>query len=286
MNDLLLKNNHDYSVSARMIDLLLQAYLWDNRDYFVYDEIYYEKIPLSGEKYKQCVAQQLREQIIWFYKFADTADAKVHIIKDFYLIYLAEVELVAGNLQNAYQLFSYALNSRTLKTANMECKKDEASVAWCLKNDTVLMVVSNMCQILACLGCKEETKALMKEYASLIQYARKNADDVYRDNPNNPYAKIKRNLYYNMNTPMTFTFHNYDEYLEIENVANNLYDKSMFNGDVTDSTFITYVEMKKVTISNNILRIAAITNLKYPHTSLDYQQVVNANKEKLQSYLS
>lgn len=285
LNDMLLQNSHNYSVRARMIDLLMQAYLRDNREYFVYDEVYYEKIPITAENYKRCLAQQLRDAIAWFYKFADEKDTKVQIVKDFYCVYLAEVELVAGNLYNAYRLFDIALKSQTLRKANADCKKDEASVAWCSKNDTIKMIVANMCQILVCLELKDEAKTLMEAYAPLLEYAQKNADDVYRDNPDNPYTKIQRNFYYNMNSPMAFTLHNYDEYLDINDVSNNLYDQCMFNGQATDSTFTTYMEMKKVTISNGVMRIAAVTNPKYSHTNLDYSEILNRNKEKLQNYL-
>lgn len=286
LNDLLLQNSHNYSVRARMIDLLMQAYLWDNRDYFVYDEVYYEKIPITAESYKRCVAQQLRDAIAWFYKFADEKDTKVQIVKDFYCVYLAEIELVAGNLFNAYRLFDIALKSQTLRKANVDCKKDEASVTWCSENDTIKMIVANMCQILVCLELKDEAKTLMKTYGSLLEYARRNADDVLRDNPDNPYAKIQRNLYYNMNTPMAFALHNYDEYLEIKDVSNNLYDQCMFNGKATDSTFTTYMEMKKVTISNGVIHIAAVTNPKYPHTCLNYLQVLDKNRDHLKDYLN
>lgn len=286
LNDLLLQNSHNYSVRARMIDLLMQAYLWDNRDYFVYDEVYYEKIPITAESYKRCVAQQLRDAIAWFYKFADGKDTKVQIVKDFYCVYLAEVELVAGNLFNAYRLFDIALKSQTLRKANVDCKKDEASVTWCSENDTIKMIVANMCQILVCLELKDEAKTLMKSYVPLLEYARKNADDVYRNNPDNPYAKIQRNLYCNINTPTAFILHNYDEYLEFKDMSNNLYDKCIFNGRSTDSTFITYTEMKKVTISNGVIHIAAVTNPKYPHTCLNYWEVLDKNRDNLKDYLN
>jgi hypothetical protein len=269
-----------------MIDLLMQAYLWDNRDYFVYDEIYYEKIPLTGENYKRCVAQQLRVQIAWFHKYADKNDTKVSIVKDFYCVYLAEVELVAGNLYNAYQLFSFALNSQTLKKAKSKCQKDEYSVAWCTESDTIAMIVTNMCQILACLGLKDELKMLMSEYAPLLQYRRNITDDVYQKNPNNSYAKLERNLYQNMHTPMAFILHNYDEYLETGNITDNLFDKCVFNGDLNDSTFTAYLETKKVTISNNVMRISAVTNPNNPHVSLDYPKILERNKESLQRHLS
>ena len=286
LNDLLLQNSHNYSVRARMIDLLMQAYLWDNRDYFVYDEVYYEKIPITAESYKRCVAQQLRDAIAWFYKFADGKDTKVQIVKDFYCVYLAEVELVAGNLFNAYRLFDIALKSQTLRKANVDCKKDEASVTWCSENDTIKMIVANMCQILVCLELKDEAKTLMKAYVPLLEYARKNADDVYRNNPDNPYAKIQHNLYCNINTPTAFILHNYDEYLEFKDMSNNLYDKCIFNGRSTDSTFITYTEMKKVTISNGVMYIYAVNNPQHSHTSLDYLQILNTNKERLNEYLN
>lgn len=286
LNDTLLQNNHIYSVRARMIDLLMQAYLWDNRDYFVYDEVYYEKIPLTRENYKLCVAQQLREQIAWFYRFADEKDPKVQIVKDFYCIYLAEVELVAGNLYNAYLLFDIALKSQTLRKANGDCKKDEFSVAWCTEADTISMIVTNMCQILSVLGLKDELKALMKEYTPLLQHRRNITDDVYQNNPNNPYAKLERNLYQNLHTPMAFFLHNYDEYLETGKMSDNLYDQCVFNGDLYDSTFITYLETKKVTISNGVIRITTVTNPKYPHNSYDYLKLVDNNKEKLLQYFS
>lgn len=286
LNDTLLQNNHNYSVRARMIDLLMQAYLWDNRDYFVYDEVYYEKIPLTRENYKLCVAQQLREQIAWFYRFADGKDPKVQIVKDFYCVYLAEVELVAGNLYNAYLLFDIALKSQTLRKTNADCKKDEFSVAWCTEADTISMIVTNMCQILSVLGLKDELKALMKEYAPLLQHRRNITDDVYQNNPNNPYAKLERNLYQNLHTPMAFFLHNYDEYLETGKMSDNLYDQCVFNGDLNDSTFITYLETKKVTISNGVIRIATVTNPKYPHNSYDYLKLVDNNKEKLLQYFS
>lgn len=284
LNDTLLQNNHNYSVRARMIDLLMQAYLWDNRDYFVYDEVYYEKILLTRENYKLCVAQHLREQIAWFYRFADEKDPKVQIVKDFYCVYLAEVELVAGNLYNAYLLFDIALKSQTLRKANADCKKDEFSVAWCTEAGTISMIVTNMCQILSVLELKDELKTLMKEYAPLLQHRRIITDDVYQKNPTNPYAKLERNLYQNLHIPMAFFLHNYDEYLETRNISDNLYDKCVFNGDLNDSTFTTYLETKKVTISNDVMRIAAVTNPKYPHNSLDHSVILNRNKEKLQNY--
>lgn len=281
----LYQDRQNYSIRARMIDLLMQAYLWDNRDYFVYDEVYYEKIPLTGEKYKRCVAQQLREQITWFFKFADEKDPKVQIVKDFYCVYLAEVELVTGNLYNAYRLFDIALKSQTLRKANADCKKDEFSVVWCTEADTISMIVTNMCQILSVLGLKDELKVLMKEYAPLLQHRRNITDDVYQNNPNNPYAKLERNLYQNLHTPMAFSLHNYDEYLETGKMSDNLYDQCMFNGNLSDSTFTTYLETKKVTFSNGVIHIAAVTNPKYPHTSLDHSEILNYNKEKLQNYL-
>lgn len=285
LSKMLYQDRQNYSIRARMIDLLMQAYLWDNRDYFVYDEVYYEKIPLTGEKYKRCVAQQLREQITWFFKFADEKDPKVQIVKDFYCVYLAEVELVTGNLYNAYRLFDIALKSQTLRKANADCKKDEFSVIWCTEADTISMIVTNMCQILSVLGLKDELKVLMKEYAPLLQHRRNITDDVYQNNPNNPYAKLERNLYQNLHTPMAFSLHNYDEYLETGKMSDNLYDQCVFNGNLSDSTFTTYLETKKVTISNGVMRIAAVTNLKYPHTSLDHSEILNRNKEKLHSYL-
>ena len=84
---------------------------------------------------------------------------------------------------------------------------------------------------------------------------------------------------------MAFTLHNYDEYLDINDVSNNLYDQCMFNGRASDSTFTTYMEAKKVTISNGVIRIAAVTNPKYPHTSLDHLDILNRNKEELQNGL-
>lgn len=48
-------DNAIYSVRARMMDLLLQAYLWDDRLSF--------ELPLPIENYKRCVAQIVREQI-------------------------------------------------------------------------------------------------------------------------------------------------------------------------------------------------------------------------------
>ena len=285
LNDLLLQNNHNYSARARMIDLLMQAYLWDNRDYFVYDEVYYEQIPITREEYKRCVAQQLRVQIGWFYKFADAKDPKVQILKDFYYAYLAEVEMVAGNLCNAYQLFDIALSSKTLNKASDKCQKDEASVVWCTESDTISMVVANMCQILACLGLKDELKTVVTKYAPLIQNRRNIAENVLRDHPDSAYAKLQRNLYQNLHTPMAFFVHNYDEYLDNDVLSNNLYDQCMFNGDATDSTFTTYLEMKKVTISNDVMRIAAVANPQYPHACLVYQQIISRNKEKLCHYL-
>ena len=98
LNDMLLQNSHNYSVRARMIDLLMQAYLWDNRDYFVYDEVYYEKIPITVENYKRCLAQQLRDAIAWFYKFADEKDVcDTHFIR--------AVVLEEGTLQHMRLLF-------------------------------------------------------------------------------------------------------------------------------------------------------------------------------------
>lgn len=269
LNDMLLQNTYNYSVRARIIDLLMQAYLWDNREYFIYDEVYYEKIPITAENYKRCLAQSLREAIVWFYKFADEKDAKVQIVKDFYCVYLAEIELVAGNLYNAYRLFDIALKSKMLHT----------------ENDTISMIVTNMCQILASLGLKDELKVLMAEYAPLLQHLRNITDDVYQNNPNNPYAKLDRNLYLNMHTPMAFIIHNYAEYLETGKISDNLYDQCVFNGTLNDSIFTTYLETQKVTISNDVMRIFAVTNPKYPHTTLDYLKIMECNKTELQKYL-
>ena len=68
------------------------------------------------------------------------------------------------------------------------------------------------------------------------------------------------------------------------NMSDNLYDQCMFNGNLSDSTFTTYLETKKVTISNGVIHIAAVTNPKYPHTSLDHSEILNRNKEELQNY--
>lgn len=46
---------------------------------------------LIAETYKRCLAQELREQISWFYKFADDKDMNVRILKDLYFVYLAEL---------------------------------------------------------------------------------------------------------------------------------------------------------------------------------------------------
>ena len=108
----------------------------------------------------------------------------------------------------------------------------------------------------------------------------------YQNNPNNPYAKLERNLYQNLHTPMAFFLHNYDEYLETGKMSDNLYDQCVFNGDLNDSTFTTYLETKKVAISNDVMRISAVTNPKYPHVSLDYPKILERNKESLQRYLS
>ena len=66
----------------------------------------------------------------------------------------------------------------------------------------------------------------------------------------------------------------------------NLYDQCMFNGQATDSTFTTYMEMKKVTISNGVIRIAAITKTKYTHTILDYSKILDKSRDKLKEYLN
>ena len=286
LSKMLYQNRQNYSIRARMIDLLMQSYLWDNRDSFAYTGDYYEKIPITKENYKRYVAQQISEQIGWFHKFADEKDPKVQIVKDLYCAYFAEVELIAGNLFNAYRLFDTALKSQTLRKANADCKKDEFSVAWCTEADTVSMIVTNMCQILSVLGLKDELKALMNEYAPLLKHRRNITDGIYQNNPNNPYAKLERNLYQNLHTPMAFFLHNYDEYLETGKMSDNLYDQCVFNGDLNDSTFTTYLETKKVTISNDVMRISAVTNPKYPHVSLDYPKILERNKESLQRYLS
>ena len=181
LSKVLYQNRQNYSIRARMIDLLMQSYLWDNRDSFAYPGDYYEKIPITKENYKRCVAQQIREQIGWFHKFADEKDPKVQIVKDLYCAYFAEVELIAGNLFNAYRLFDTALKSQTLRKANADCKKDEFSVAWCTEADTVSMIVTNMCQILSVLGLKDELKALMNEYAPLLKHRRNITDGVYQN---------------------------------------------------------------------------------------------------------
>lgn len=90
-------NAHDYRARARIVDLLFQAFLRDDKMEF--------ELGLPVEKYKRYIAKRIRQQIKWFYQFADDSDIKVQSTKDCYLVYLAQVELVLGNLNHAYLLF-------------------------------------------------------------------------------------------------------------------------------------------------------------------------------------
>ena len=279
LNDMLLQNTHNYSIRARMVDLLMQAYLWDNRSYFVYDEIHYEKIPITVENYKRCVAQQLRNQIAWFYKFADESDVRIQSIKDCYLIYLAEIELVQGNLYNAYQLFDYALSSKTLKETVQENNQDEGD-GWCPDNETISSTIMNMCQILSLAELSEKANVLASKYRYILNRSRKRAEQVYSADRKNPISRMKNDWYSNPGKPTAFMMLNYEAYLERDDINENLYDCGYRSGFViADAIMEDHLEIGRILYDGNQVMISV-------DLPLNRQTIVERNKEKLAKLFS
>ena len=278
LNDMLLQNTHNYSIRARMVDLLMQAYLWDNRSYFVYDEIHYEKIPITVENYKRCVAQQLRNQIAWFYKFADESDVRIQSIKDCYLIYLAEIELVQGNLYNAYQLFDYSLRSKTLKETVQENNQDEGD-DWCLDNETISSTIMNMCQILSLAELSEKANVLASKYRYILNRSRKRAEQVYSADHKNPISRMINDWYSNPSKPTAFMMLNYEAYLESDDINENLYDCGYRSGFViADAIMEDHLEIGRILYDGN-----QVMSVDLP---LNRQTIVERNKEKLAKLFS
>ena len=279
LNDMLLQNTHNYSIRARMVDLLMQAYLWDNRSYFVYDEIHYEKIPITVENYKRCVAQQLRNQIAWFYKFADESDVRIQSIKDCYLIYLAEIELVQGNLYNAYQLFDYSLRSKTLKETVQENNQDEGD-DWCLDNETISSTIMNMCQILSLAELSEKANVLASKYRYILNRSRKRAEQVYSADHKNPISRMINDWYSNPSKPTAFMMLNYEAYLESDDINENLYDCGYRSGFViADAIMEDHLEIGRILYDGNQVMISV-------DLPLNRQTIVERNKEKLAKLFS
>lgn len=112
--------------------------------------------------------------------------------------------------------------------------------------------------ILAFLKLDGEVEKLIREYEPLLAHHKQKSEYVQRENPRNPYAKLQYDLYHNLSTPVAFIFHNYDEYFEYNDISNNLYDQCFFNGDVTDATFTTYLEEKRISIDDGTMIISSI----------------------------
>lgn len=269
LNNLLSLDTYNYSVRSRLIDLLLQAYLYDDR--------LSVELPLPYDIYKKGLAQLLRNQIEWFFKLEDNTSIKIQTLKDFYFIYLGEIELVQGNFYNAFRLFYLALHSKTLANDN-ESIFSNNNHSTLLFGDTISMIVMNMCQILATVNLRENAKVLQNKYAPLLNYNLYIAKDVYTKNQDNNYAKIVYDWYSDPTFPTAFQLSNYDEYLEENNVEQNLYDGSYFDKYVVDSTLVTFTELKEICIDNNKIIITRIA-------TLNYQNVLNKNKEKIQKFL-
>ena len=257
---------YNYSVRSRMIDIMFHVYLTDNSLSC--------QLAMKQHLYKRCLAQLLREEIAWFYENANSAEIKIQTLKDFYYIYLADIELTQGNMYNAFELYGKALYSKTLEKDRIvcECANDKDDVVWIIFDGVLPRIVMNMCQILAVMNLKECAERLKNKYRYLIDYHIYIATLTYNQHPDNYWARIEYEWYSNSCSPYAFRLTNYEEYFD--NPESNLYDDSYYNNIVVDSTLETYSELRKINIDEEDLLIDDTT-------CLDYQYVLQENKEKL-----
>lgn len=257
---------YNYSVRSRMIDMMFHVYLTDNRLSC--------QLAMKQHLYKRCLAQLLREEIAWFYENANSAEIKIQTLKDFYYIYLADIELTQGNMYNAFELYGKALYSKTLEKDRIvcECANDKDDVVGIIFDGVLPRIVMNMCQILAVMNLKECAERLKNKYRYLIDYHIYIATLTYNQHPDNYWARIEYEWYSNSCSPYAFRLTNYEEYFD--NPESNLYDDSYYNNIVVDSTLETYSELRKINIDEEDLLIDDTT-------CLDYQYVLQENKEKL-----
>lgn len=257
---------YNYSVRSRMIDMMFHVYLTDNRPSC--------QLAMKQYLYKRCLAQLLREEIAWFYENANSAEIKIQTLKDFYYIYLADIELTQGNMYNAFELYGKALYSKTLEKDRIvcECANDKDDVSEIIFNDALSRIIMNMCQILAVMDLEACAERLRNKYRHLIDYHIYIATLVYNQDPDNYWSKIEYEWYSNSSSPYAFRLTNYEEYFD--NPDSNLYDDSYYNNIVVDSTLGTYSELRKINIDEENLLIDDTV-------CLDYQYILQENKEKL-----
>ena len=262
----LLTNAHDYQARARMIDLLFQAFMRDDKMEF--------ELQIPVDKYKRYIAQRIRQNIKWFYQFADETNIKVQSIKDCYLVYLAQVELLLGNFYHAYLLFEHALNTKTLKHKVQKCNQTDGD-DWELTNEAIASIVMNMCQLLAFVELPEKAHIVASQYQSLLDRHLREAEEVYSSLPDNPVSRMTYEWYKDPTNPKAFMLLNYEDYLESDNLSDNLFDCGYRQGLVLiDAVMEDHLVIENIVVVNNNIYIAE-------GPPLNRDQIISNNKKQL-----